>query len=80
MKTYIDGNLIAKGYLNLLRDNIVPGTLNLFPDENRQEIPNRNIWFQKGGISLQYGGNVHCILITYLQTDNLLNRQLDRLI
>lgn len=30
--------------LYLLRANIIPDTVHLFSDEDRQEIPNRNVW------------------------------------
>jgi hypothetical protein len=44
---FIDRNLTEDRYLNLLRDHIVPDIAYLFPDEYRQGMPNRNVWFQQ---------------------------------
>jgi len=45
---FIDGNLIAKRYENLLRDHIIPNIENLF-DANMQ-----NVWFRQDGAGSHY--------------------------
>jgi hypothetical protein len=52
---FIDGNLTADRYLNLFRDHIVPDIAHLFPNEDRQGMPNRNVWFQEDGALPRYG-------------------------
>jgi hypothetical protein len=45
-----------------LRDHIVPDIAHLFPDEYRQGMPNRNIWFQQDGAPPHYGVDLRLFL------------------
>ncbi|MBZ5796273.1 transposase [Burkholderia contaminans] len=55
---FIEGNLTAATYLNLLQDHIVPAIAHLFPDNNRPGLPNGNVFFQQDGAPPHYGMNV----------------------
>lgn len=59
---FIDGNLNADRYLLLLRDHIVPDIVQLFPDADRQGMPNRDIWFHQDGAPPHYGVDVRLFL------------------
>lgn len=49
---FINGNLTAEKYLQLLRENIVPQIIHLFPNNNNQ------VWFQQDGAPPHYGREV----------------------
>jgi hypothetical protein len=59
---FIDGNFTADRFLNLLCDHIVPDIANLFLDEDRQGMPNRNVWLQEDGAPPHYGVDVRLFL------------------
>jgi hypothetical protein len=59
---FIDGNFTADRFLNLLCDHIVPDIANLFLDEDRQGMPNRNVWLQEDGGPPLYGVDVRLFL------------------
>lgn len=61
---FLENTLTGDGYLNLLRNHIVPAILNLFPNGNHVGMPNRDLWFQQDGAPPHYALNVRRYLDT----------------
>lgn len=55
---FIRENLTANGYLNLLRNHVVPDLINLFPNPENAQLIRNDIWLQQDGAPPHYGRNV----------------------
>lgn len=51
---FIDGNLTAEKYLNMLRNEVIPALANLYPNAIDPSLPNGNVWFQQDGATPHY--------------------------
>lgn len=55
---FIRENLNGNGYLNLLRNEVVPALATLFPIANIGDHPNAHFWFQQDGAPPHFARNV----------------------
>lgn len=55
---FIDGNLNAVKYLQLLREHIIPELIRLFPNRENAARPSEQIWFQQDGAPPHFAVNV----------------------
>lgn len=51
---FIEGNLTAAKYLNILRDEVVPALANLYPNALHPTLPSETVWFQQDGATPHY--------------------------
>lgn len=51
----LHGNLTANSYLDLLQNRIIPNLINLFHDQDNDQILRDDIWFQQDGAPAHFG-------------------------